>query len=113
MTNTTTPIPQDGLLWQGQDGQARLKRYMALSHAMQSGVKYLLQHEAASGGPKHLRVGVNMALTENAALTTLLLEKGLLTARELEERILLFLEKEVESYQARLSELTGGTVTLA
>ena len=80
---------------------------------MQTGVAYLLNYETSSGTPKHLRVGVNMAMTENAALTTLLLEKGVLTAKEVEERILLFLEKEVESYQTRLSELTGGTVKLA
>ena len=113
MNTNSTPIPREGLLWQGEDGQARLQRYMALSHAMQSGVMYLLEYDPTPGSPKHLRVGVNMAMTENAALTTLLLEKGLLTAREVEERILLFLEKEVESYEARLSELTGGTITLA
>ena len=84
-----------------------------LGHAMQSGVA--MEHEMGStdGTPKHLRVGVNMALNGEAALGKLLIDKGIITKEEYMEAHIAMMEQEVQIYEARLSRATGAKVNLA
>lgn len=84
-----------------------------LAHAMQSGVAQTLFLDPSSGTPKHLRVGVNMALVEIGALATLLIEKGVFTRQEYDAILLKGLRQEVASYEASLSEAMGVNVKLA
>jgi hypothetical protein len=60
-------------------------RYGEAAHAVQTAIKWQMETQgtdAAGTSPKHLRVGVNMALVENSALVMLLLEKGIITDEE-------------------------------
>jgi hypothetical protein len=97
--------------------QADKERYERAIHAMQSGVAFEM---AQSGGPdpgdtaeKHLRVGVNSALCDSAALARLLVEKGVITQDELERAVADEMEREVDRYRARIREATGADVHLA
>lgn len=91
-------------------------RYQRAAHAMQTGVKMLMEIEGPSRetSPKHLRVGVNSALSDMGALARLLIQKGVISAAEYELTVMLGMEMEVRSYEAKISALTGGAkITLA
>jgi hypothetical protein len=51
--------------------------------------------------PKHLRVGVNSAFIANAALTRLLIEKGVFTMEEYVRAQADEMEREVQRYELR------------
>ena len=91
------------------------ERYEVLGHAIQSGVALELNHDPASGTPKHLRTGLNLTKVEHGALVRLLISKGVFTLEEYEAELLKGLEAEKEAYEARLSARHGGRtkVTLA
>jgi hypothetical protein len=78
--------------------QKDVDRYLAAAHAMQTGVAYQMQLTAAHE-PKHLRVGVNSALVNSAALATLLIEKGVFTLDEYEKALADAMEREVVNYE--------------
>jgi hypothetical protein len=79
-----------------------IQRYMAASHAMQTGVR--MDHERGSndGTPKHLRVGVNSSMVNNVAIATLLIEKGIITEDEYEKALADAMEEEVARYKREL-----------
>lgn len=87
-------------------------RYGALAHALQSGVKAAQEAKIDVDDFKHLRVGVNMAMIERAAIVQLLLQKGIITQEEYETALLEWLEKEVAGYEALLSRHYGANITL-
>jgi hypothetical protein len=66
----------------------------------------------ASGTPKHLRVGVNMAMSDHTGLVRLLLEKGVITEGEYLKAIADEAERERDRYQVRLTERYGVSITL-
>lgn len=82
------------------------ERYRAAAHAMQSGVALDHSRGSQDGTPKHLRVGVNAAMCEHAALAALLISKGVFTRDEYEAAVALEMEAEVARYRERL-ELPG------
>jgi hypothetical protein len=85
------------------------RRYRAALHAMQTGVLAMMGREPdGETAPKHLRVGVNSAMCDNAALVGLLVEKGLITREEHALAICVEMEREVARYEARV----GAQVTL-
>jgi hypothetical protein len=89
------------------------QEYQQLLHAMQSGVKFeqeLGMSDAQS--PKHLRVGVNSAITQNSGLVILLVEKGVITWREYWQAQIDAFRREVAGYEQRLSEFCERPVTL-
>lgn len=86
-------------------------RYLALMHAMQSGVAYS-HASGVADSPKHLRVGVNSALVSVHALAALLTEKGVFTVDEYGQSLVFAMEAEVERYEADLSERLGKEVKL-
>jgi hypothetical protein len=90
-------------------------RYAAAMHAMQSGVAMEMQVDERKSAtePKHLRVGINSAMVNDAALATLLVKKGIITEREYLEAVVEEAEKERASYEARLTAHFGKTITLA
>lgn len=89
------------------------ERYAAAAHAMQSGVAAEIGLGTKSTEPKHLRVGVNSALVDSAALAELLIGKGIITEDEYVEAIATGMEREAKAYEDRLSERTGQKITLA
>lgn len=91
-------------------------RYLAAVHAVQSGVKAEIatKGEAGAGAdPKHLRVGVNMAMSDHGALVALLLEKGIITEAEYADKLAEFAEREKAGYEQRLTAHFGRPVSLA
>ena len=88
-------------------------RYLALCHALQSGVATELGHDPSSGTPKHLRTGLNIVMRDLGSLTNLLVSKGIIGEKELWEALEAGMEQEVRSYEHRLSEQLGVTVVLA
>lgn len=80
------------------------ERYLAACHAMQTGVKYDMIQESGDDSRihKHLRVGANSAMVSQAAIASLLIQKGVFTLEEYMESQALEMEKEVESYEKRL-----------
>jgi len=87
-------------------------RYQKLAHAMQSGVAAMMQYDLSEVSSKHLRVGVNSALSDSGAIAQLLIEKGIITREELMEKLVESLDAEVTRYEAELKEKTGVTMTL-
>lgn len=81
-------------------------RYYAAMQAMQAGVK--ITHAAESGrgdtSPVHLRVGVNAAMCDHAALVRLLMAKGLFTIEEYNK----YLADEMEAEKKRYEDKIGG-----
>lgn len=88
------------------------RKYQALVHAMQTGVMYLMHHGDEGHTPKHLRVGVNVALVEQSALTKLLVEKGIITEDELYDAIIKGHEEEVKRYEEAVEKAVGVKVVL-
>lgn len=92
------------------------EEYLSLAHALQSGVAMDISgvgEDNSAASPKHLRVGVNMALVEIAALWQLMMDKGILTEEELRRSSINQLRIEVERYERLLSERTGAKIKLA
>jgi len=89
------------------------KTWKELGHAMQSGVAMKMNLEPSESTSKHLRVGVNAAMCDHAGLVRLLIEKGLITEAEYEAAITAEMGREVERYEAWLTERLGRPITLA
>lgn len=89
--------------------------YEAKMHAVQTGVAFTLTHnaEAAQCKPKHLRVGINGARMENAALVKTLFDAGLISEEKLQENMIFFLDQEIASYERELTQAFGRPVKLA
>src|SRR3990167_3256929 len=88
------------------------ERYQTAVHAMQAGVALWMGIDPAETTPKHLRVGVNSALLDSAALAKLLLAKGVFTDEEYALALVEMVEAEVEHYRSRLEKSYGTAVTL-
>lgn len=85
-------------------------RYLAALHAMQSGVAAEMPGKESE--PKHLRVGVNSALVNDAAIARLLIAKGVITIDEYTAACADEMEAEVRRYEQRLAQRLGSEVTL-
>ena len=87
-------------------------KYLEACHAMQTGVAIWMNHDPHETEPKHLRVGVNSAMCDNAGLAKLLVEKGLITYEEHEKAITESMIEEVQRYTKRIEDITGKKVML-
>lgn len=83
------------------------EKYLELCHAMQSGVAAKMQRDNSDTMPKHLRVGVNSAMVDSAALATLLMQKGIITEDEYYDALIERMQAEVAAYEAWLNESYG------
>lgn len=88
------------------------RRYLAAMHAVQSGVAYAQQIDPKDGTPKHLRTGINSALVNDAALTKLLIAKGIITEVEYWTALVEEAEAEKQRYEEQLSAHYGRTISL-
>ena len=97
------------------DSQAMtdIERYRAACHAVQSGVMSELGYDPSSGTPKHLRTGVNIAMTDLGSITRLLVSKGLLTIEEIDKALADGMEAEKQRYEKTLSDHFQSKITLA
>jgi len=81
--------------------------YHDKAHAMQSGVAMKMNIDPGETTPKHLRVGVNSAMCDHAALVRILIAKGILSQEEYEAEITAEMGREVERYEAWLTAHVG------
>lgn len=89
------------------------QRYQRAAHAMQSGVAYSMTEENCKEiQPKQLRVSINSAMCDHAAIVKLLMDKGIITELEYLEAITVQMEAEVKRYEMFLSTKMGSTITL-
>lgn len=90
-------------------------RYMRAAHAMQSGVAIEMNvpHRKKATEPKHLRVGINSAMSDHGGLVQLLIAKGVFTESEYLAAIADAMEREAAEYQSSISALYGREVKLA
>lgn len=95
-----------------EQAQEHHQRYLRAAHAMQSGVAMNMNYEPSETDPKHMRVGVNSAMIEHAALVDVLVEKGLITHEEFFKSLADKMELEVRRYEATLEKRLGRKVTL-
>lgn len=89
-------------------------RYTAALHAIQSGVAYDMKagQDASGTSPRHLRVGVNSAMVQNAALVKLLIDKGVFSLDEFDKALADEMEEEKRRYEKKLEALAGMRVNL-
>lgn len=102
---------------------ALMEEYVALGHAVQSGVAHRLQLDAREYGLvlpdslirllKHIRVGVDTSKSDMGGLATLLIEKGVFTRLEYYEAMVEAMRMEKERMEKDLSQRMGGRVSLA
>lgn len=88
------------------------QRYLAAGHAVQSGVAMKMSHDPSDTTPKHLRVGVDMAMSDQSGLAELLIKKGVITEEEYFEAMCDGAEREKAKYELELSEHLGKKITL-
>lgn len=94
------------------------ERYIAAAHAMQSGVKADMETDPnrdsqGATTPKHLRVGVNTALSNVGSLAKLLIDKGIITEDEYFEAIADGMERERDRYRELITSRFGVDINLA
>lgn len=87
-------------------------RYERAMHGVQSGVAAKMAYDATETTPKHLRTGVNSAMTQHSALVLLLMRKGIISEAEYWATLADAAEQERTLYEQWLSEHTGSTVHL-
>jgi hypothetical protein len=89
-----------------------MSEYTDKCHAMQTGVAMKMAIDPGETSPKHLRVGVNSAMCDQAALARLLVNKGVITQQEYEAAVTDEMGREVARYQTWLTEHVGQKVRL-
>lgn len=78
------------------------QRYLDAAHGMQSGVAMKMNYDTKETEPKHLRVGVNAAQSDQSGLAMLLIAKGVFTEEEYCAAVADAMERERDAYQAWL-----------
>jgi len=79
------------------------QRYLDAAHGMQSGVATMMARGDSQTDPKHLRVGINAAMCDHAALVRLLIAKGLFTQAEYTKELADEMERERDRYEREIS----------
>lgn len=83
------------------------ERHHRAAHAMQSGVALEMNHNPAPTSPKHLRVGINAAMSDQCGLVRLLIAKGVFTEEEYTRSIADEMEREQQRYEERFGVKFG------
>lgn len=83
------------------------QRYLAAAHGMQTGVAAMMYKDPAETQPKHLRVGVNSAMSNISALAELLIDKGVITHDEYIAAVADAMERERDAYEERINAAYG------
>jgi len=87
-------------------------KYEDAMHGMQTGVAFEMEKGSFDTTPKHLRVGINSCLINDAALVRLLIAKGLFTEEEYALEITKEANRELERYEDRIRDRYGANIKL-
>jgi hypothetical protein len=77
---------------------AAIERYESALHGIQTAMLFQIERlglNRAGADPKHLRTGINGAMSDHGALVGLLIEKGVFTSAEYFEAIAASMETEL------------------
>lgn len=89
------------------------QEHIVLSHAMQAGVAFCQKNNFTDEcSAKHLRVGLNVTMSDQGGLVALLVQKGVITEKEYFETIVETMRQEVAAYEKRIEIATGQSVRL-
>jgi hypothetical protein len=77
--------------------------YMHHARRMQAGVEYTME-DSKECQPKHLRVGINAAMSDMGGLVGLLIKKGIISEEEYLEAITASMKREADAYENRLQQ---------
>jgi hypothetical protein len=80
------------------------QRYVAAAHAVQTAIAVTMGRDCE---PKHLRVGVDLTKSDQGALATLLIEKGVITEAEYFKALADGMEREKEMREKELGVKLG------
>lgn len=75
------------------------QRYIDAAHAVQSAIAFTMGPETE---PKHLRVGIDITKSDQGALATLLIEKGVITEAEYFKALADGMEREKTMWETEL-----------
>lgn len=82
-------------------------RWHAAAHAMQSAIAHEMNYNPTVTDPKHLRVGINVALRDLGSLCGLLIAKGVITEAEYLKAIAEGMEIEAETCAEAARKASG------
>lgn len=88
------------------------ERYLKYLHKMQAGVAFKMGYDNSEVSLKHLRVGINAAMSDQGGLVRLLIDKGLITEEEYIKAVTDKMEEEAKSYQDEIENKLGKKVEL-
>lgn len=88
------------------------RTYEQAAHAMQTGVAVMMSRGSKETDPKHLRVGVNSAMVDTAAIVNLLVRKGIFTLDEFKEELTDQMNLEADRYETTINESLGASMTI-
>ena len=78
------------------------KEYESIIHGIQTAIKFEMEADLSNEtSPKHLRVGVNSSLISNGAVVSLMVKKGLITEAEYWEELIVFAQRDLDSYRQK------------
>jgi hypothetical protein len=89
--------------------------YPEAMQAVQTGIAYEIELEGEAGAgcsPKHLRVGISSGAVSQAAIASLLIEKGIITLDEYMTALTVVANKEAKCYEEILSKKLGREIKL-
>lgn len=87
--------------------------YEQAAHGVQSAIMHAMNQDNGSGlvsgtSPKHLRVGVDSAHVTDYAVAELLMEKGVFTREEYEEKVRLAMNDELAKREDAAKHVNNG-----
>ena len=87
--------------------------YEVAMHGMQAGVAFEMNYpdRVAATAPKHLRVGINAAMSNHGALVALLIKKGVITSEEYFEEMRLAMNDELARYEQAAKQRIGKDIS--
>lgn len=99
--------------------QGKRELHISLIHAVQTGVSYEMNtwkpspgDSEPATGPKHMKTGLNVSMSDHGALAGLLIKKGVISEEEYLDAICDNLAEEVKSYERLLTRRMGADITL-
>ena len=96
-----------------EEEQALLVRINDEAHALQTGIKVMLEStDRNSGSPKHLRVGINLTMCDHAALVECLIDAGVVRRLDYLRAVARKREQERLWYEKKLNKYFGREITL-
>ena len=84
------------------------QQYMALGHAVQTGIGMRIELDKTFATPKDVRTGLDTSKADMDGLVNLLIQKGVFTDIEYMEAIVASMKREKDRWEADITQRLGG-----